>query len=62
MAAVPKGFRLSRNGEKEKRSCQLRRFGPTASSHARLRYAYDGMGGTWVTWQHLRSIIDPDRI
>ena len=54
MAAVPKGFPLSRNGEKEKRSCQLRRC-PTASSHARLRYAYDtryaydGMGGTWVT-------------
>ena len=26
MAAVPKGFPLSRNGEKEKRSCQLRRW------------------------------------
>ena len=39
MAAVPKGFPLSRNGEKEKRSCQLRPPGPTASSHARLQYA-----------------------
>ena len=39
MAAVPKGFSLSRNGEKEKRSCQLRRWPNRLQPHGWRRYA-----------------------
>ena len=44
MAAVPKGFPLSRNGEKEKRSCQLRRL---AQPPPAMR-AYDTLTMVWA--------------